>query len=192
MTFLYYVTHAQVHIDPAVPVPRWQLSEIGRGRVLAMLGQPWLGAVRRIITSPEAKAVETARIIADHLRLDIDERESSGELDRSATGFVPHDRHEQLADACFARSNESAGGWETAMAARSRIVDALADVLAGGGENVAVIGHGGVGTLLYCHLAGEAIDRRHDQPGQGHYFTVDLDRGVPLHTWRPIDQIEPG
>ena len=53
--------------------------------------------------------------------------------------------------------------------------------------DIAIIGHGAVGTLWYSALSGQPIDRRHDQPGQGHYFTVDLPSGRVEHPWRPID-----
>lgn len=32
MTVAYYLSHPQVQIDPAVPVPEWGLSDAGRAR----------------------------------------------------------------------------------------------------------------------------------------------------------------
>ena len=64
----------------------------------------------------------------------------------------------------------------------------LSETIAG---DVMIVGHGGVGTLWSCHLADVAIDRRHDQPGQGHYFAVDPTSGRPRHGWRPIDDLTP-
>ncbi len=151
---------------------------------------PWLPTVARVISSPETKAIETASIVADHLGLTVEIRHRTGEIDRSATGFVPPARHEALADALFAHPERSAGGWERAIDAQARIVDALADVVAppvDEPDDVLVVGHGGVGTLLYCHLAGLAIDRRHDQPNQGNYWSYDRIAGSVLHSWRPID-----
>ena len=80
-------------------------------------------------------------------------------------------------------------GGRRATAAQARIVAALDDVLAAAatGGDVAVVGHGAVGTLWWCHLAGEPIDRRWDQPGQGHLITVDAATRRPLHHWLPID-----
>jgi hypothetical protein len=50
--------------------------------------------------------------------------------------------------------------------AQSRIVRAVELAVSQTPERVdiAIVGHGGTGTLLYCHLAGVAIDRRYDQP----------------------------
>ncbi len=197
MTSLRYITHPQVAVQPDVPVTRWGLAPLGVERARAMCRQPWIPHVRRIVSSDEVKAVQTAEILGRHVGVDVEVRPGIGENDRSSTGFVPPARFEQLADRFFAAPDESVEGWERAVDAQSRIAAGLADLLTGreGGEeaggDVAVVGHGGVGTLWWCALAGRPIDRRHDQPGQGHYFTVDLDRGAVLHGWRPIDELEP-
>jgi acyl-CoA synthetase (AMP-forming)/AMP-acid ligase II len=81
----------------------------------------------------------------------------------------------------------SAHGWESAQAAQQRVVSAVDDCLrqAPVGE-VAVVAHGGVGTLLWCHLAGQPISRRHDQPGQGSYYSIDIATGRPLSGWQRL------
>lgn len=145
--------------------------------------------ITRIVSSDETKAMETAEIVAAHLGLDVEIRPGTGENDRSATGFVPPARLEQLADRFFAEPEVSVEGWERAADAQVRIANGLQDLLSDAGSgDVAVIGHGGVGALWYCALAGLPIDRRHDQPGQGHYFTVDLGSGLPRHGWQPLAQ----
>ena len=194
MTSLRYITHPQVAVQPDVPVTRWGLAPVGVERAQAMCRQPWVPDVRRIVASDEVKAVQTAEILGRHVGVDVEVRPGIGENDRSSTGFVPPARFEQLADRFFATPDESVEGWERAVDAQSRIAAGLADLLVGreggAGGDVAVVGHGGVGTLWWCALAGRPIDRRHDQPGQGHYFTVDLDQGAVLHGWRPIDDLE--
>ena len=189
---LRYITHPQVAIDPDVAVDRWRLSDDGRRRAAELLAQPWVATLARVISSEEPKALETAQLLADRLGLAVERRPDTGELDRTASGYLPPAEFELVADACFADPGSSARGWERAVDAQRRIVRALADVLDDDGRgDVAVIGHGGVGTLWYCHLAGVPIDRRWDQPGQGHYFTVDRSTCRPLHLWRPIDLGEP-
>jgi len=51
------------------------------------------------------------------------------------------------------------------------------------------VSHGAVGTLLYCHLAGEPIARRWDQPpnGGGNYFRFTLAPRAVHSWWQPID-----
>jgi broad specificity phosphatase PhoE len=191
MSLLRYITHPNVAIDPSTPVPEWGLSDEGRRRAAAMLGQPWTTSIARIVSSTETKALETAEILATHLGLAVEARPGIGENDRSATGFVPPEQFEALADAFFADPHTSVRGWERAIDAQQRIVQGLEDLLtpADDDRDVAVIGHGGVGTLWYCHLAGVPINRNHDQPGQGHYYTIDLTACAVVHTWRPIDEL---
>ena len=190
---LRYISHANVVIDPDVDVPRWGLSERGRTRTQAMLNQPWVPTVRRVITSGETKSREAGTILADALGLHVEIRTCSGETDRTSTGYVPFEEHERLAAAYFAAPTESADGWERSIDSQARIVACLEDLIgpaaAAEGVDVAVVGHGGVGTLWLCHLAGMSIDQRHDQPGQGHYYSVDIATGALIHSWRAIDDL---
>lgn len=192
MSRFYYVSHPEVAVDPSVPVPKWGLSEVGRRRAHAMLEQPWVAQMSSIGSSPETKAMETAKILGEHSGVDVDEIENSHEIDRSATGFVSHDRHEALADRLFAEPTESAEGWERALDAQRRIVERFEPFLESNGWPIQVaVGHGGVGTLLLCHLLGVDIERSYDQPGQGHYWSYDCERQRVVHPWRPVDHIEP-
>ena len=186
---LRYITHPQVEIELARPVTEWRLSDAGRARAGRLLVQPWITSIGRLISSAEAKALETARILGAHLQIDPEVRPDIGENDRSSTGPLPREEFERLADQFFARPGQRVRGWESAVDAQRRIVEGLADLLASSQpRDVAVIGHGGVGTLWYCHLAGLPIDRRHDQRSQGHYFSVDLATGRLMHGWRSIDE----
>jgi hypothetical protein len=63
-----YLTHPQVQIDPAVPVPQWSLSPIGRTRTGGLANASRLSSTTQIVSSGERKAIETAEIIAGPLR----------------------------------------------------------------------------------------------------------------------------
>lgn len=189
-----YLTHPQVEIDPAVPVPDWGLSETGFRRARAGVVLPAFAGVRHVVSSAERKARQTAEIFAGHLGLTIIVDELMHENDRSATGFLPSPEFEAVADRFFAAPEESVRGWETARAAQTRIVGRvrahLADIPAK--ETALLVGHGGVGTLLKCHVGGFAIDRRHDQPpgGGGCFFmfprTALDERCAADLDWRPL------
>lgn len=194
MSVLRYITHPNVMIDRNVPVPKWGLNEVGVQRTERMLGQPWVSSIGRIISSDETKALEAATILSTHLNVPVEVRAESGENDRSGTGFVPPEKFEKLADAFFAKPEVSVRGWERAVDAQARIVSALSDLLdyttgskSVAASDIAIVGHGGVGTLWYCHLTDRPIDRRHDQSGQGQYFSLDLETGNVIHPWRPIE-----
>ncbi len=189
MATLWYVSHPEVRIDAAVPVPRWGLTDHGRARAEAMCAQPWIDRIERIITSDETKALELAAIVAAHRGVPIEVRPDTAETDRSSTGFLPQEPYQAVSDAWFGAPDESPEGWEPAAAVQARIERALRDVLAGD-QDVMVAGHGGAGTLLWCLLAGEQIAAAHDQSGAGHYISIDLATRRPMHAWRPIDEIE--
>jgi broad specificity phosphatase PhoE len=189
MPLLRYLTHPQVRIDPSVPVPQWGLSEVGRGRVAGLVGSGVLTATKTVVSSAERKAVETAEPIAAALGVKLIVREAMHENDRSATGYLPPDEFEKMADAFFANPDASVRGWERATDAQKRIVRETLTVLASAPEgDVLLVGHGGVGTLLYCHFAGLPIDRRYDQPaGGGNVFAVERATGRARHGWLPMD-----
>jgi broad specificity phosphatase PhoE len=187
--FVRFISHPQVRIDPAVPVPQWGLSDLGRLRAFDMTRQPWVESISAIVCSAELKATETAQILASVTGCSVVVRKALGENDRSATGFVEPHEFELLANAFFAAPGVSVRGWETALDAQRRIVMATADLIddARDGGDVAIVGHGGVGTLLLCSLLDVPIDRSYDQPGQGHYWTLDAGLNVVVHRWLPID-----
>jgi len=188
---LYFITHPNVVISRDVPVPRWPLSELGKKRMRAGLAQPWIREVTAIYCSTEQKAIDGAEILAQHLGLGFAETPELGENDRSATGFLPPDEFERVADEFFGSPDKSVRGWERAVVAQSRIVGAVNTLAAKDQTSgaIAIVSHGAVGTLLYCHLAGEPIDRRRDQPpnGGGNYYGFTLSPRAVHSWWRAID-----
>ena len=189
-----YLTHPQVRIDPSVPVPEWGLSDIGRARMRALAEAGWVRAFRRIVASQEAKAREAAAILAQALGLPVEVRAGLHENDRSATGFLPPEEFERVADEFFACPELGVRGWETAAAAQARIVAGVLGCLAEAPDTPTLfVGHGGVGTLLKCRLAGRAIDRAEDQGpgGGGRYYRFRLAPDELLHDWRAIEQAPP-
>jgi broad specificity phosphatase PhoE len=159
----------------------------------AMTSCPWVRGVHRIFASNERKAREAAQLLADGLGLDdYGVIANLGENDRSATGFLSKDEFETTANAFFTRPQESVRGWEPAADAQARIIGAVDEVLSQtpAHDNIAIVGHGGTGTLLYCHLAGLPIDRQYDQPSTngGNWFAFDrTSRKLLYDGWQSID-----
>ena len=164
-----YITHPQIRIEPDVPVPRWGLSETGIARAQQAAQSDWVRQLSRLLSSDETKALETAAIIAHPGGIDVEMLAQSGENDRSATGFLVPDEFERAADWFFAHPEQSFQGWERAIDAQKRIVTAVTSVLDrhDPARPIAFVGHGGVGTLLKCHLSGLPISRGGDQPASG-------------------------
>ncbi len=187
-----YLTHPQVQIDPDIPVPQWGLSPVGRARTEALANAAWLARTTQIVASGERKAIETAEILARPRGIMIEIRKPMHENDRSATGFLPPPEFEEVANQFFAEPLASVRGWERAADAQARIVrEAEAVLTRDRPGDVLFVGHGAVGTLLFCHYAGYPIDRVHDQgPGGGHVFTFVKEGRRVLHAWRKMEEVE--
>jgi broad specificity phosphatase PhoE len=186
-----YLTHPQVQIDPGAPVPMWGLSAEGRARVAALAQSGWLAGTTQIISSAERKAVETAQPLAAALGIILEVREAMHENDRSATGFLPPDEFEVVANEFFAEPSVSIRDWERATDAQARVVREVETVLERNRHgDILFAGHGAVGTLLFCHYSKLGISRAHDQPaGGGHYFTFLKETRRVLHPWRRMDEV---
>jgi broad specificity phosphatase PhoE len=173
---LLFLTHPEVVIDPAVPVPRWHLRADGIARLRRFAASGALADVTAVWASTECKAIETAGILAGALGLGVRVREDLGENDRSSTGFLPPPEFERMADAFFANPEASIRGWERAVDVQARILAAVRAVAAAenGAGDILVAAHGAVGALLRGHLMGAPISRALDQPGAGCWFAVAL------------------
>ena len=191
MRFVYFITHPEVVVDANAPVPEWSLSERGLARMSLMFHQPWVSGVTSIYCSTEKKAVDGAKVLSDHLTLPIKQIEELGENDRSATGYLPSDEFEAIADQFFASPENSVRGWETAQAAQTRIVAVVTQLIQEDETHgdIAIVSHGAVGALLLCHLAGYAISRKYDQPGGGggSFYSFELASQQLNHEWKAID-----
>jgi broad specificity phosphatase PhoE len=162
MSTVYFITHPDVVIDPSVPVPGWPLSPRGRMRMSGVLEQQWASGVRVIYCSTEQKAIDGAAIMSDALGIPYTAVPELGENDRSATGYLPGPEFDAVVGEFFRQPQESVRGWERAIDAQSRMVAATMAVLRSSPVegDMAIVAHGGVGTLLLCHLSGSPINRR--------------------------------
>ena len=160
-----------------------------------MLGQTWMQNIGSVWCSDERKAIEAAAVIGDAIGIPPRRLSDLGENDRSSTGYLPRAEFEATADAFFANPNRSVRGWETAADAQARVVVAVGTVLTqtAGDRDIALVSHGGVGTLLLCQLKMCPINRAQDQPGDdgGNYFSFDASTRSLHHGWQPIDEIAP-
>ncbi|MBM3604605.1 MAG: histidine phosphatase family protein [Alphaproteobacteria bacterium] len=188
-----YLTHPQVLMEPLKDVRAWSLNEVGSSRVASLaarLGS--LSRTRRVVSSDETKALETATPLALALGVELEVRPRMHENDRSATGFLPPQEFEAVADQFFAEPAMSVRGWETADDAQRRIVAEIEACLVGPQDgDILFVGHGGVGTLLFCALSGIGIDRRFDQGpvGGGCWFAFDFRVRRPQRRWQPMEAL---
>jgi len=190
MNAIVFITHPEVVIDPAVPVPRWPLSAKGRARMeafaQALAGRP----VAAVWSSDEQKAVDGAAILAE--RLDAPHRIDPrlGENGRESTGYIAPPEFWEVVAEFFARPDESIRGWETARHAQQRIVAAVMRLDAESPPGIVlVVSHGGVGALLTAHLQQVEIGRedRPSNPGGGGYLVIDRSPLALRAGWREME-----
>lgn len=187
MAKVLFITHPEVVIDPAVPVPRWHLSETGIRRMRAFAAAPEAADLRAVWASGETKAIEAAGLLAGRFGLAVMIEAALHENDRSATGFLPPAEFQTVANAFFASPEASVRGWERAVDAQARIAAAVDRVLAAAPPgDIAIVAHGGVGTLLLCACLGQPISRALDQPHEGHFWAFERAGRQVLHGWRSI------
>ncbi|WP_247881945.1 histidine phosphatase family protein [Brucella intermedia] len=165
---IYFISHPEVIVDPAKPVPSWNLSERGIERMRSFAARPELQSIRSIWSSTETKAIEAAEILAGVLRIVPSTDDRFSEIDRSSTGFLPPDQHEKVADQFFSAPDKSTRGWERAIDVQYRIMQGFKCVeRLSASHDTAIIGHGGSGTILLCYLAGLPIGRQYDHAPSG-------------------------
>lgn len=190
MPRLYFLTHPEVIIDPAVPVTRWPLSRIGLRRMGLFADQLAGGEVTAVWSSSEKKALDGGALVATRLgvphRIDRD----LGENDRASTGYIAPPEFWEVVAEFFGKPDESVQGWETARHAQDRIVTAMRRLARDEPTrgDIVVVAHGGVGELLMAHLQGVAIGG-HAKPqhsGGGCWIEIDRDRFSLLAGWTNI------
>jgi broad specificity phosphatase PhoE len=148
--------------------------------------------VAAIYCSTEQKAIDGATILSEALGMPFHQVAALGENDRAATGYLPKTEFEATADAFFARPSERIRGWERAIDAQARIIGAVEHIesTTPGTGPIVIVSHGGVGTLLLCHLKGVSISRTEEQPGTagGNYFLFQMPEGLLVHGWKPVEK----
>lgn len=193
MKSVYVITHPEVVIDPNVPVPRWPLSELGRKRMARLLDAVWLQQVTAVYSSDEQKAVDGAKILADHISLPVTELTGLEEVDRSSTGYMPREAHDHNARMLFLHPEKSIDGWERAADAQQRMVDAVSKLIEDDQTtgDLVIVTHGAVGSFLNSHLKNKPINLD-DTPGVsggGGIFAFDAQSNTILYDWLNIDDV---
>lgn len=185
-----FISHANVVVNPEIPVPDWGLSEKGIQRHETFNRHPLVESISSIYSSKEQKAVDAATILSRHIQHAFQQIEELGEMDRSSTGYLVEKEFEETADRFFASPYTSIRGWEKAIDAQRRIVGIVKEIIKTdqNAGNIAIVSHGGVGALLLCYLLDKSISRKFDQPanGGGNYFCFGRNSLKVKSRWQDI------
>jgi broad specificity phosphatase PhoE len=156
VSLLYLVRHAEVLLRGDVPMTEWQLSPAGEEQARGLARSPVWSDLALIASSAEAKAVATAEPIAEATALELRIEPGLHEVDRGATPLVTREEYDAMVAAHFASPAESVGGWETAHAARERVVACIDRLAADAHGPACVVSHGLVLSHYLAHLRGPA------------------------------------
>ncbi len=149
MAKLLLVKHAPPRVDPQVPSSRWSLSDEGQARCVWLADELQTHGVRRLFSSLEPKALETAALVAARIGLVVEPVVDLHENDRTGQGFLSADELRGRIARFFERPAEVAMGSETADEAYERFAAALAKARdSAGRQDAAVITHGTVLSLF--------------------------------------------
>lgn len=150
MGVLLLVRHSDPAVDPAAPASSWPLSPRGRARCAPLAEALRPHAPGHIASSPEPKAVETARLLAAALGVGSSVASGLEEHHRETVPFLD-DFRARVAE-LFARPDERVLGEESAAQARLRFSRALDHLVASWRwpGPPCVVAHG---TVLSLHLA---------------------------------------
>ncbi len=149
MSKLILIKHAQPQVDPFMPARAWPLSEEGK-RLCKLLADKLAAYEPGVfVSSTEPKAVETARIVAEHLHKPFEVADGLHEHDRSNVPFYSPQVFEQAVTTFFQKPTELVFGRETALQAQerfSRVVESVLEKYMD--KNVGIVAHGTVITLF--------------------------------------------
>ena len=153
---LILVRHGRPAIDPATPSTTWPLCPEGREACEKLAERIAAYSPKRVVSSPEPKARETAQIIGDRLGLAVELDPGLHEHKRQHLSFGTEQEFRQRIAAVFASPSEPVGGYETAHAAAERLAAALASHE---GAPLVAVTHG---TVLSMYLAEKLACDAHD------------------------------
>lgn len=193
MAISYYITHPEVTPDASIPTQNWALNEIGTTRAETFAARRLLPKDAVFISSIETKAEELTEILAAPFGNPIITRPEFNENDRSAVGFTSTEDFQRRLARFYQYPDQSADGWETAIATQKRIVAAVTAALGEFGDTPLVFtGHGTIGTLFKCHMGKRAIAQAEDQrlmahKGGGNLFAFDLAASTLLCEWTAME-----
>ena len=163
MALLYLIRHARSQMM-GDEIERWPLSEEGRREAGVLARQSFWREVESILSSPEPKALGTARPAAHRWGIPLEIVDCLHEVHRPQ--LVPD--YETAIARLFAEPETSIAGMEPATQAAERITRCLKELVASRPEQtLAVVSHGLILTLFLARL-------EHRRP------TVAEWRGIPF------------
>ena len=147
MSRLFLVRHSAPLIDPSVPPGEWPLSPEGE-EASRQLAQRFHTLPASVCSSPEAKAVQTARLLTQGWGVQVEVEAGLREVEGRAWANSPTEYERAVSR--YLRG-EVVEGWEERGNAQKRIVAVVEEAM-GAQEDLLIVSHGLVLVLLLSWL----------------------------------------
>ncbi len=152
------IRHSISEPEATAPASQWRLSHHGRGRCEALAEHLEKYNLSLLVSSIEAKAIETAKLTAAHLSIPTEIAFGIHEHERSNVGFLasPELFQARVAE-FFDQPDKVVFGSESAAQALARFTAAVDALIASyGEESFGVVTHGTVMSLYVAEIMGSA------------------------------------
>ncbi len=158
VVILHLIRHGASAPDPAAPAQDWPLASFASEGVVELRDSGALPVRARWFSSPEPKAIDTARLLhSGEVQVVDDLREA----DRSAVWFDDAAEFGAVVERAFSTPDTMVvDGWEPLAFTRARVSNAARGLLtmADNGVDVVMVGHGTAWTLLIAELTSSDLD----------------------------------
>jgi broad specificity phosphatase PhoE len=185
MTKLIYVTHPSVIFSQEIPIDQWGLSEKGKEEAKNLVEMSFWNEVDVLYSSTETKAYELADIIKAKFNIDYEKFDELKEADRSSTGALPLEEYMQGVRQAYLNPDIGFSGWESHRLMMQRNSIKVEEIMEKHkDQTVAIIGHGGAGTVLKCYIKGIEPDFAEDPKITGCFWICDWDNKKIIQDWQ--------
>jgi broad specificity phosphatase PhoE len=137
---LYLIRHVEVELRDGTPPEEWRPTPAGLEAAERLADEPFAQDLTLVASSPEPKAVATARPLAAAARAELRLEDDLREARRPKTPILERDAYVALVARYLA--GEEIAGWEPAAAARARFAGCVERVAAEARGPLAVVTHG--------------------------------------------------
>lgn len=151
---LYMMRHGETAIERDIPVHEWSLTKKGvdQAEALAMTGL--FDSIDVIFSSPENKALQTARPFVERLGVDVVIYSELRELDREKGGLLSDVEYTQSVEGVL-NNHKIVPGWELRADAMTRFQLGLAKIMSRSDfKEALLISHGLVLSMHFAFLLG--------------------------------------
>lgn len=185
MANLILIRHAETKRVAGVNAHDWQLTDEGQQRCIMLAEKMQQFGLQAIFSSPEPKAIQTARPIADRFGIPLTTLEGLREHDRRNVQYVGDDADfRDTIKRLFEQPDQLIYGNETANQAYDRFYTAVHEAIAQQPDrNLALVSHATVLTLFISRMTGSDPYSFWSQLGMPAYIVVDP------HDWKLLELV---